>query len=99
MINFEFQDFPVNKNADEVKVGLPIEAKLMIFVLIITSIFLIVYILLKIKQLNINKEAVKAQQETAKATAAAASSGGGGSAAPEPTPEVMRSPTGWWWKR
>ena len=87
MINFEFQDFPVNKNADEVKVGLPIEAKLMIFVLIITSIFLIVYILLKIKQLNINKEAVKAQQETAKATAAAASSGGG-SASPEPTPEV-----------
>ena len=77
-INFEFQDFPINKNADEVKVGLPIEAKLMIFVLIITSIFLIVYILLKIKQLNINKEAVKAQQETAKATAAAAASGGGG---------------------
>ena len=46
-INFEFQDFPVSKK-DEVKVGLPIEAKLMIVVLIITSLFLIVYILLKL---------------------------------------------------
>ena len=88
-INFEFQDFPVTKK-DEVKVGLPIEAKLMIVVLIITSLFLIVYILLKIKQLNINKEAVKAQQETAKATAAAGS--GGGSSAPDPTPEVAAAP-------
>ncbi|MGC6367040.1 MAG: FliG C-terminal domain-containing protein [Candidatus Marinamargulisbacteria bacterium] len=88
-INFEFQDFPVTKK-DEVKVGLPIEAKLMIVVLIITSLFLIVYILLKIKQLNINKEAVKAQQETAKATAAAG--GGGGSSAPDPMPEAAAAP-------
>ena len=44
--------------------------------------------MLKIKQLNINKEAVKAQQETAKATAAAGS--GGGSSAPDPTPEAQR---------
>ncbi|RAP24034.1 hypothetical protein DID73_01865 [Candidatus Marinamargulisbacteria bacterium SCGC AG-343-K17] len=91
-INFVFEDFPVNKNVDEVKVGLPIEAKLMIFVLIITSLFLIVYILLKIKQLNINKEAVKAQQETAKATAAAAAAGGGGSSGPDPTPEAAPVP-------
>lgn len=92
IINFVFEDFPVNKNTEEVKVELPIEAKLMIVVLIITSAFLIIYILLKMKQLNINKEAVKAQQETAKATAAAASSGG--SSVPEPTPEALPVPTG-----
>ena len=89
-INFEFQDFPINKK-EEIKVGLPIEAKLMIVVLIITSLFLIVYILLKIKQLNINKEAVKAQQETAKATAAAGSAGGG-SSTPDPMPEAAAAP-------
>ncbi len=94
-INFIFEDFPVKSNENEVKVGLPIEAKLMIIVLIITSLFLIVYILLKIKQLNINKEAVKAQQETAKATAAAASSGGGGASAPDPaTPEPVAPASG-----
>ena len=92
IINFVFEDFPVNKNTEEVKVELPIEAKLMIVVLIITSAFLIIYILLKMKQLNINKEAVKAQQETAKATAAAASSGG--SSVPEPSPEALPVPTG-----
>jgi hypothetical protein len=90
-INFEFQNFPINKNADEVKVGLPIEAKLMIFVLIITSVFLIVYILLKIKQLNINKEAVKAQRETAKATAAASASGGASNSTPEAAVSMPKS--------
>ena len=90
-INFVFEDFPVNQ-AEEIKVGLPIEAKLMIFVLIITSIFVIIYILLSMKQLNLSQEAVKAQQETAKATAAAAASGG--SSAPEPTPEAIPQPTG-----
>ena len=72
-INFEFQDFPINKLNDEVKVGLPIEVKLMIIVVMITSLFLIVYILLKIKQLNINKEAIRAQKEAVRATAAATS--------------------------
>ena len=55
-VNFVFEDFPVKKIQDEVQVGLPIEAKLMIFVLIITSLFLIVYILLKIKQLKLNQQ-------------------------------------------
>jgi hypothetical protein len=89
VINFVFEDFPVNQT-EEIKVGLPVEAKLMIFVLIITSVFIIIYILLSMKQLNISKEAVKAQQETAKATAAAASSGG--SSAPAAAPEVSPQP-------
>ena len=75
VINFVFEDFPVVAAQKEVKVGLPIEAKLMISVLILTSLFVIVYILLKIKQLNIHRESVKAQLETAKATASAGSSG------------------------
>ncbi|MEK9726831.1 MAG: FliG C-terminal domain-containing protein [Candidatus Margulisiibacteriota bacterium] len=86
-INFIFEDFPV-KSQDEIKVGLPIEAKLMIVVLIITSLFIIIYILLKLKQLNINKEAVKAQQETAKATAAA---GAGGSDSGPAMPEAKEA--------
>ena len=77
IINIVFEKFPIHVAQDEegeVKVGLPIEAKLMIVVLIITSIFLIMYILLQIKQLGINKESLKAAQETAKATAAAGAS-------------------------
>jgi flagellar motor switch protein FliG len=68
-INFVFESFPMIQNTAEVNVGLPVEAKLMIAVLIITSLFIIVYILLKIKQLDINKAAVNAQMATAKATA------------------------------
>ena len=44
--------------------------------LALTSVFLIVYILLNIKQLNINREAVKAQQAAAKAAASARSQPG-----------------------
>lgn len=75
VINFVFEDFPIVAANKEVTVGLPVEAKLMISVLILTSLFVIVYILLKIKQLNIHKEAVKAQLETAKATANTGSTG------------------------
>ncbi len=72
-IQFVFEDFPINK-AEKVELGLPFEAKLMIFAIILTSVFVISYILLKIKQINVNKEAVKAQLDTAKATASAAKS-------------------------
>ena len=61
----------------------------MIFVLIITSVFVIIYILLKIKQLNTNKEAVKAQQETTKAQQLRAAGGGdSGPAVPEAKEDV-----------
>ncbi len=88
-INFSFEDFPVNKNTEEIQVGLPIEAKLMIVVLIITSLFLIIYIVLKLKQLKLNEDSVKAQLETAKATAA---SGGSGGASEVATPEAQPLP-------
>ena len=90
IINFVFEDFPIVAANKEIKVGLPIEAKLMISVLILTSLFVIVYILLKIKQLNIHKEAVKAQLETAKATASAGSSGP--SVPDMPTESAMAAP-------
>ncbi len=95
-INFVFEDFPLNNQTDEVKVGLPIEAKLMIVVLIITSIFLIMYIVLKMKQLKINEDGVKAQLETAKATAASASSSSdsGVTATPDAQPLAQMMPTG-----
>tara|TARA_A100001015_G_C15007272_1_gene721314 strand:- start:391 stop:1824 length:1434 start_codon:yes stop_codon:yes gene_type:complete len=88
-INFVFEDFPVNKSGEEIKVGLPIEAKLMIVVLIITSFFLIIYIVLKMKELKIDEDGVKAQLETAKATASAASSGGG---VKEAAPDIPAMP-------
>jgi flagellar motor switch protein FliG len=73
-INFTFENFPIHREPqDEIKVDLPIEAKLMMLMLALTSVFLMVYILLNIKQLNVNREAVKAQQAAAKAAAAARS--------------------------
>jgi hypothetical protein len=73
-INFTFENFPIHRAPqDEIKVDLPIEAKLMMLMLALTSVFLIVYILLNIKQLNVNREAVKAQQAAAKAASSARS--------------------------
>ncbi len=86
-INFIFETFPVKVNQEEAK--MPLEAKMMIGILALTSFFIIVYILLTIQHLNVNKESVKAQQEAAKA---AATAGGGGSSAPAaPEPSVDSS--------
>ncbi len=85
-INFEFQDFPVHNNADK-PAPLPMEAKLMMGIVMITALFLICYIVLKMKQLKMNQDAVKAQLETAKATAAAGASSG--SSVPESSPEAI----------
>ena len=85
-INFEFQDFPVQNNADK-PAPLPMEAKLMMGIVMITALFLMCYIVLKMKQLKISQDAVKAQLETAKATAAAGSSSG--SSVPESSPEAI----------
>ena len=86
-INFIFEQFPV-KMQEEVKVGMPLEAKIMFGIMALSSVFIIVYILLQIKQLDINKQAVKAQKETAKATATA------GAASSAPTVPDATSDTG-----
>lgn len=91
-LNFLFEGFPIHEKEEE-KEPMPLESLILLGILGVSSVFFIVYILLEIQQINVNKESVKAQQETAKATAAAGASSGGSAGAPEPTPEAVPLPS------
>lgn len=74
-IHVRYESFPVKRQVENIQVGLPKEIKLMIILIGVASLFFIVYIILQIKHINVNKDAVKAARATAKATASAARSG------------------------
>jgi flagellar motor switch protein FliG len=71
-----FEEFPAIIQSQIQETKIPLEGKLMMALLALTSVALLVYIMLKIKQLGINRESVNAQLKMAKAAAIANTTGG-----------------------